>query len=213
MVSGLIYSAVFGGKDIIRGGFPTIPDVTYLMITDRLQEEVPAPWSYANVLPVVSPRWTNRLFKWNMERLQPWLTQSLDWVLYIDGSMTPTKALTDELLKKWLGGPDTVMFKHPHRTDVFQEYVECVKLKKMGKNMKLYTHLQKTAPKGLWAGGIVLRRPKASPSPSLVFEGIEQFRCLRDQLIIPTIYPQKFITTINESIWANPYFRFTKHGG
>jgi len=210
-VAGLIYSAVFGGKDKIRGEFPTLPDVDYLMFTDH-PGKAPPPWSTAWVETVVSPRWTNRLFKWNFERLQPWIAKELDWVLYIDGSMTPTAKLTLQKIKAWLSEKDTAMFKHPHRTNVMQEYAECLKLKKMGKNLKLYSHLQTVKPKGLWAGGIVIRRPGAVPSPRLVFEGIEQFRCLRDQLIIPTVYTPSALHTIKANLWDNSYFNYRKHG-
>lgn len=122
MVRGLVYTAIYGGRDKpMRVAVPE-GNVDYLMFTDTL---IPKGWQGAMEPRPQNPRLAARMRK----IVLPEQAADYDWALWIDGSHMP-KVPIGEHVARWLEEKELAAYKHHHWDCTYTEIKFCKKLGK-----------------------------------------------------------------------------------
>lgn len=122
-MKGLVYTAIFGGKDKPQAIKPE-PGVDYLMFTDG---PCPAGWKLYREHHNGNPRMAARLIKTDMPNRPE--AQGFDWTLWMDGSHVPKVPIAG-LVEKWLKDADFAAYKHHGWDCTYTEIRKCIELKK-----------------------------------------------------------------------------------
>lgn len=137
MVKGLIYTAIYGGRDRpLRIRAPE-GNVDYLMFTDSV---APKGWKEVRELSHGNPRLAARLRK----VVLPEQAEGYDWALWIDGSHIPQVPIAPHV-EKWLEAKDFAAYKHHHWDCTYKEIEKC---KAFGKDTREKLERAEEALKG-----------------------------------------------------------------
>lgn len=126
-MKGLVYTAIFGGRDQLRPLLVPEADVDYVAYVDREYPKASG-WRQKIMAPIHgSPRLDSRFHKIFM----PAFGESLyDWMLWCDGSHQPKVPLRKLIEETWLKDADIALHKHPARNCAYAEAKECARIKK-----------------------------------------------------------------------------------
>lgn len=142
--------------------------------------------------------------------------------MYLDGSMRPKRSLkrtVDELI----GDAHLAVFRHPHRSCVYEEIEACVarhKITREDADQALRQVKRVGVPKdfGLWACGVVLRRPGSDWLEwfeSNWWADTKSSGLVRDQIwFAVNVYElgyRDLVRTIDADIFNNKWFQFHGH--
>lgn len=122
---GLVYTAIFGGRDQLHSIIHVEPGVDYVAYVDQPYPHAKG-WEQVRK-PVIdhNPRLTARSFKIAIPE-----DGKYDWMLWCDGSHIPKIPLKDRIEKVWLNNNDAALHGHPARECAYLEAKECARIKK-----------------------------------------------------------------------------------
>ncbi len=121
----VVYTAVFNDYDILRGPHRRNESVRYVCISDRPVVRADG-WEIVTVdLPMRGHPYAQRFHKIMSHRVFP----EADVTLYLDGTF---QLLVDplQMVDGYLKEADLALFRHPRRTDVYEELEACAALSK-----------------------------------------------------------------------------------
>ncbi|GBE23833.1 hypothetical protein BMS3Bbin02_00098 [bacterium BMS3Bbin02] len=124
-MKGLIYTAIYGGRDRPLAVWCPEGNVDYLMFTDT---KAPKGWKEVLDLRPKNPRLAARLRKVAL----PEQAGGYDWALWIDGSHIPQVPIAP-LVEKWLEAKNFAAYKHHHWDCTYKEIEKC---KALGKDTR-----------------------------------------------------------------------------
>lgn len=129
----VVYTSIFGGYDPIRDPLVYFPkEADYRIVTDSPVEDtsvwkrVTAP-DYTDQ-DLLSNRMRSRLYKMHPHMIFP----NADITIWHGGNIQ-LNASPQWMVDTWLGDADIVLFKHPHRTCVYEEAKVVLQLHKAGR--------------------------------------------------------------------------------
>jgi hypothetical protein len=200
----VIYSAVYGGYDYLKEQ-PTQRGVRYVMFTDRPQKsktwDIVIDKKFTDLHPRISAKW----YKTHSHELFP-----NEVSIWIDGSATVINTLFAKKCEQFLGNNDMMCFVHPEgRRCIYQEAEYCKDMEKykrvdiMGQ-VKAYQKKGYPEMNGLWACGLVVRRPtpKVAEFNRLWWKHNLQYT-YQDQLSFPVLLQE---TGVNfKTLWLNQH--------
>lgn len=152
------YTAVFNDYDILRGPHRRNESVRYVCISDRPVVRADG-WEIVTVdLPMRGHPYAQRFHKILSHRVFP----DADVTLYLDGTF---QLLVDplQMVDGYLKDADLALFRHPRRTDVYEELEACAALSKDDPGL-LQLVAERYAREGMpgdsyvHSAGVILRR-------------------------------------------------------
>lgn len=222
-----IYSAIFGGKDSLKGQvFQTLP-VTQFVYTDEFFDEDKG-WLQIQTEKLYGDddRMNAKVFKVRTPtgKLEIMDRQNPDYLIWIDGSIQIKNTRFVEHMVEVCGDSMLALIPHPDRNCVYQEYDACIehgRLNDPEARQKAFGQLlrykkEKYMPEqGLYCGTVFIRNmnhPRIEEFNELWWQEIER-GSFRDQLSLPYVLwkmgEQPAIFDIN--LWSNEFFEYKKH--
>lgn len=209
----VVYTATFGGYDVLRA--PAVRDkgVEYICFTD-VEPPLAEGWSVRIVEPPPVTPYAQREYKILSHQTIP----EADITLYHDGNFQLLASPLD-LIERYLQNSDIALFSHPQRNSVYDEIAACAKLNKDSERLltllaSRYRSLGVPEEGHLFAGGVILRRHTHSIAEFNEAWMTELRRSSpRDQPALAFTLWSKGIepARINENIWKNDLIRFHPH--
>lgn len=145
-MKGLVYTAIFGGRDQLHSLLHKEDGIDYVAYLDRHYHDAKG-WQQ-KVQPETemgkNPRLRARFYKTMMPKLQDGL---YDWCLWMDGSHMNKKPIKSLVEEKILNGFDVALHKHPARKCAYAEAKECARIGK-DKKEKIDLALQRLKEMG-----------------------------------------------------------------
>lgn len=127
-MKGLVYTAVFGGSDMIRNPIVIEKDVDYMVYSDKHVIASADGWNRAMLDKAPGdPRMKARRVKIGMP-LSP-VAKIYDWTMWVDGSHLPKVRITD-LVEEWLKKHSFAGWLHHAWQCTYTEIRRCGELKK-----------------------------------------------------------------------------------
>lgn len=154
----VVYTAIFGGKDVLKDP-PDSERCDFVCFTDNpdLQSDI---WDIRVCQPTgADPRRSAKLYKINPHLFLP----EYGYSIWIDGSVRIKDAGFYDLSDAVLKDHDMALYRHPARNCIYQEFEECVKIKKdkkrkMCRQIHGYRKAGYPENNGLVSGVIIFRR-------------------------------------------------------
>ena len=182
----MIYTAIIGGKDPVRN------DIKVFRNYNRFS----TPRMNAKIFKILSHSYIK-------DEISVWL----------DGNIYPLK--TEKEIVDLMGDADMMVFRHPFRTNIYDEAKQCQFLKK--DNAKIIDEQMETNPKvrGLFECGVLVRRNNEVMRRFNEAWWAEICRySSRDQLSFPCMiqrFPEIKIKIIEGNIRNHEYFKYVEH--
>lgn len=120
----VVYTAIFGDYDVLIDPQVVESGVDYICFTDNetITSDV---WETRNVTPMNDPALSNRRIK----ILAHEYLEEYDLSVYIDGNIRILERIKP-LVEDYLSTTDFAVYKHPERTDVYEEAEACIEKNK-----------------------------------------------------------------------------------
>ena len=204
-----VYKVITGGKDKLKEAkFPD--DANYICYTDQDIES--KTWDIRPVKDLFkNARRNSRIYK-----LMPHKFFDTQYTVYLDGNIELLVSPT-ELVKTWLKKHDMAAFKHPGRSNIYDEADVCISYgygepDELLEQTREYAKNGISKDTGLCECGVLVRRNKKN-----VNEANERWWCEycrhseRDQISFPVAFDLKTLNQIEPHVHEHPWFKFVRH--
>lgn len=181
----------------------------YTAITGRKDEERKDIKVFSDYSEFLNPRMNAKIYKvlshlYIQEEISVW----------VDGNIYPIVP-EDVLVRKLLGKADMAIFKHPTRTNIYQEAEVCKKLYLDPLTLIDEQIAYRPNIDGLYECGVIIRRHTEAVKRLNESWWAEICRySSRDQLSFPYVlkrFPKIKLKIIEGNVRTHPYFKYIKH--
>lgn len=210
----VVYSAIFGGTDILKP-IKKWPGVECICYTDN--EKIAAQgW---RIIHIAAPsQVSSRLAAKRFKILPHSYFQNIEWSLWVDGTHVPRRNPL-ELLSQY-GRQDFIAFRHPERDCIFDEGARCIDLGYprdiIEEQLSRYREEGFPSNYGLiWGGALLRRHNNPQIKEAMDFWWAEILRgSIRDQLSLPYVIWRLNLrwAEIPGHVYWNNIFWYTPHG-
>jgi hypothetical protein len=211
------YTAIFGGFNVLNP-HPWNPDIDWVAFVDEESvPRTPTNWDLRIIpcVPGVSPRMAAKRFK----LLPSTCLSSYNKSVWVDGTISIDSPTFPEEALDWTAGSGVAMFRHPERTDIWDEADVSLTMPKYQAEpiaLQVDHYLDQGFPRyaGLWCGGIIARE-----NTELVRKFGEAWLSevdrwsIQDQISLPFGLRKLGITpgAFPGSLYSNPWLSITGH--